>query len=234
MTLPVPHELVDKMVAEYERAATVRREATEAPSSPRIITLARSYGAGCPPIAQELGNRLGWHVWDRDILDVLASESHGHYQARMFESLDEKAQGLVESLLSFCFGGADEQTYLYLLHKALIMIAHHDGIIVGRSAYLVLPNAFHVFIKASLAGRIKTITARLNVSEKEAREAIEEKDRERETFRKHFAERVATPISHDTADFDLEISTDRLSTQEAATLIESAATTFFQRRDTTL
>ncbi len=73
----------------------------------------------------------------------------------MFHALDEKAQNIIETLVSDFMGKAAKDSYFHLLPKAIYVIAQNNAILLGRGAHLVLQNAFHVHIKASFETRIK-------------------------------------------------------------------------------
>jgi cytidylate kinase len=183
----------------------------------KVITISRQIGSGGRAIAEKLGSGLGCTVWGREILDVLASQSGGDYRARMFESLDEKKQGAIDELVSDFFGQVATHTYYYLLPKAIFTIAQSDAIFLGRGANLILPQAFHVRITASMETRICRIMEREKLSRPAAEERVKESDHQRETFLKEFA--LSINVKKYRNEFDLLISTDRLATDEATAII---------------
>jgi hypothetical protein len=227
MKLQVPHEVLEKAIRrrESERAQPERAPAAVRPA--RVITISRLCGSGGKSIAGIVGERIGWTVWDSEILNVLADRSHGHYQARMFEMLDERTQGTIELNFLACLGELDQDTYIYLLNKAIFTIAQHDGIIVGRGADILLPGAFRVRIKASVETRVRHMMSRWNLSEGETYRKIKRVDRERVAFRKKLARaRKRTGASVDLL-FDLEINTDRISFEAGAEAVCAGARSFF-------
>jgi cytidylate kinase len=207
---------IESAVARYEMA--VKLQPKYAAKEPlKVITISRQIGSGGRAIAEKLGSRLGCTVWGREILDVLASQSGGDYRARMFESLDEKKQGAIDDLVSDFFGQVATHTYYYLLPKAIFTIAQSDAIFLGRGANLILPQAFHVRITASMETRIRRIMDREKLSRPAAEERVKESDHQRETFLKEFAHSINVKKYRN--EFDLLISTDRIATDEATAII---------------
>lgn len=232
----VPVEVLERAFLRF--AADARRNAEAAgsqgvPRKPRVITISRQLGSGGRRVAETLGRRLGWPVWDREILDVLSQQSARHYQSRMFEQLDERAQGEIEAFLSSLFGQPDKHLYFYGLPRAILIIAQHDAIIVGRGAHLLLPESLKVKITASLDTRIRNMIRFEGMDELTARERIAASDRERETFMRELAYRLR--LGHrigERSEFDLTICTDTLDVEGAASLVLAAATRLFGLKPT--
>jgi len=224
MSIPVQRELVEKAIKRFQ--SEVQKRQREAPRKPRaVITISRQFGSGGKIIADILGQRLGWHVWDREILDALAHQSHMGYQSRMFESIDEKVQNEIENLTASIFGQIDKHCYLHLLHKALLVIAHNDAIILGRGSHLFLHDSLRVRIKASLQTRIEEISKREEISKKAAQEKIRSVDDERESFIKGVCHKLGKKCAETKNHlyYDLEINTDRIGMEEASLLVLVAA-----------
>jgi len=196
MDLPVvPQELIDKAIRRFEME--VHRRTQEAtPSPPRVITISRQLGSGGKRVAQFLSERLGWPVWDRQILEVIASQSNLHYQARMFEALDESTRGAIEDAMYALLGGVSKDVYLHLLPRAILIAAQNDAIILGRGAHLVLPNALKARIEASRDTRVRNLVRFEGVSEREARDRIAVSDREREGFVRELQGRLRPGLSY--------------------------------------
>ena len=224
MHISAPTDLVEKAVKNFQNE--VRRKKDRAPQSPRrVITISRQLGSGGMSIAALLKKWLGWPVWDKEILDVLAHQSHLGYQKKMFETIDEKVQDEIESMVAFMFGHRDKNAYLYLLPKAIFLIAQNDAIIVGRGAHLFLPESLKVRIKASFATRVENVARSEGITQKEAQGKIKAVDQEREAFIKEVCRRLGKPYaeSKNQQHYDLEINTDILGIAGAAVLILIAA-----------
>jgi cytidylate kinase len=91
-------------------------------------------------------------------------------------------------------------------------------VVVGRGAGFVLrdrPSVFRVFLRAPDAVRVKTLVARLSLSEAETRRKMHETDSNRAAYIKQL-------YGHDWCDvdeYDLILNTGRISYQTAAQMI---------------
>ena len=77
------------------------------------------------------------------------------------------------------------------------------------------PNHLNIFIQASMDHRIKRIMSHRNVTLEKAREIIEKVDTTREAYIKKYEDTTR----YDTRNYDLVISMDDLSEEDAAELI---------------
>lgn len=229
MPKSVPQTLLEKAARRYEAEIAARKEERGEGKPGRVITISRMFGAGGISVSNLLAEILRWPVWDREVLNVLATASEGRHQARMFESLDEKTQGVIESFLTSVGGGMDKHTYDYLLPRAIYIIAQSDALILGRGAHLLLPGALKVFLKADMRTRIDNVRALLDIDEKKARKEINRRDRERREFLDDLGRRFGRRgPAEDPLEYDLEINTDAFDFQDAADVILTAASTRFK------
>jgi cytidylate kinase len=213
-------EAVNEFLLETERK---KQKGSQYPK--RVITISRQLGSGGERIAEVLTQCLGWPLWDKNILDVMASRSHIGFQAKMFEAVDEKYQNEIEALLSDLVGERDKYAYQYLLPKALFVIAQNDAIIFGRGGYIFLPESFRIRIKGSFDTRVKNLQRHERLGEKAAQDKILAFEKNRELFIKEVVKNLGKKYSawKNEPHFDLEINTDRLSIDDAALLILMAA-----------
>ncbi len=226
MKAQVSLDLAERAARRYEYAIMDRGVRKEVDTPKRVIAVSRMFGAGGMSVTKHLADRLQWPVWDREILDVLASESQGRYQSRMFEVLDEKTQGLVESFLTSISHQIGKQTYVYLLHRAIYIIAQNDAVLLGRGAHLLLPDSLKVLLKASKESRVSNVMRLLNLSEREARKEIVIREQEREAFLDELTQKFGRHKERD-IEFDLEINTDTLDFEEATDVIMAATKAHF-------
>jgi cytidylate kinase len=216
MTVNIPKKYIENAISQYKRE--VSTQTPEAPkSTKKIITMSLQVGSGGKEIAEALESRLNITVWDKQILNVLAQQSGWNYQAQMFEALDEKSQNAIDVLMSDFFGRIDKYEYFQLLPKAIYVIAQHNAIILGRGAYLLLPDSFKVRIKASIETRIHNMVIHEGLDEKTAKNRLKKDDRQRESFLKELSNIVG--FKESSGFFDLEISTDRLNVEETTSII---------------
>ncbi len=224
MNSRVPADLLDRAVARFEREVRTAAEKTWKPP-PRVITISRGLGSGGRTVSEALSRALNWPLWDREILDVMASRSTLHYQARMFESLDETTQSGIDAALYAMVGGVHKDVYFYLLPRAILTIAQNDAVILGRGAHLLLPNALKVMLTASFETRIKRVAAREGLTETQAVARIKASDRERSAFLKELADRLSYAGAGRKVHmgFDLTIDTDTFTLQQATSIVLNAA-----------
>jgi CMP/dCMP kinase len=217
MDITIPNKYIEQALAKYESDVQQLKIKPALKGPKKLITISRQVGAGGRIIADKIGEKLGCMVWGREILDVLAGQSGGDYQARMFEALDEKIKGVIETLIGDFFGQMPTQTYHHLLPKAILTIAQNDAIFVGRGTNLLLPSAFRVSIKASMETRIKNLMAYDGFDRQGAETRIKDADRQSDGFMKELANRIHVKFYKD--EFDLGICTDRISVDDAASVI---------------
>ncbi len=193
-----------------------------APATALTVAISRECGAGGEAVAQALGARLGWPVYDRELVEKIAEETG--LRTELVESVDEKRSSwLLECLQSF--GGektlGSSEFARRLTETLLALAAHGQSIIVGRGATVILPGetSLHVRLVAPLRVRIARVKEKLGLSEHEAERRIADSDAERNGFvRAHFH---VDPT--DVHLYDLVLNTGRLSPPECAELIAAAA-----------
>jgi len=202
--------------------AAAREAGTRPPPRPAFtIALSREVGARGTTVAREVGERLGWPVYDNEILERIAREAKLH--PRWLAEIDEKHPNLLlEFVESFSTGPVvGETTYVQHLIKALLALGAQGGcVIVGRGAAQLLPpgTTLRVRLVADRDDRIGVICQRLGVPRPEAARYVEKKDRERDLFVKHhFHKDPADPRQ-----YDLVLNSARFSVGECADLILEA------------
>ena len=98
------------------------------------------------------------------------------------------------------------------------LAAHESCVVAGRTGFMVFrewPNHLNVFIQASMAYRIQRVMRRQKVSEQEARDIIAKMDATREAYIKKYED----TSRYDTRNYQLVISMDDLSEDDAAEII---------------
>jgi hypothetical protein len=187
------------------------------------LTVAISREAGAPgsEIGQELGKRLNWPVFDREILDLIAKRSV--LRTELVESIDEQdSNWLRETMRSFGFPSELSRAgYLHHLTKVLTALAAHGNcVIVGRGATALLPptSTLRLRVISPLKQRIGRIAEQKGISESAAEEIVLRVDNERREFvSHHFHKDVNDPHS-----FDLVLNSDRYTPAELAEMVRVA------------
>ena len=190
------------------------------------ITISRQLGSGGATIARAVADELGFHLLDRELVDLIAQQLPASPEAAGM--LDERAYGwatsIVVSVLQALRGQSiTPETYNYVAAHVIREAAERDDVVIlGRAAQVVLgkrPGTFHVHVVASLEERTARIAARDHVDPAEARRRIRESDDER---RRH----VLSLGQRDWEDpllYDLILNTDRLTPATSASVVTTAA-----------
>jgi len=197
-------------------------EARLTPDSPVLtIALSRQVGAGGTSIATEVGNHLGWPVYDHALLERIAQEMH--LRTQLLESVDERQM----HWLTECAGAFGQEpsisTNAYVRHLVQIILslaAHGSCIIVGRGSPFILPRAttLRVRIVADREHRVLGLSRERGISRADADAQIDQIDRERIAFIKdHFLKDPRDPQN-----FDVVLNSSCFSHAECADLILEA------------
>jgi cytidylate kinase len=167
----------------------------------RIITVEREYGSGGAAIARALAERLHWKLWDEELTTEIArvakvdpkaaQRCDEHVDTLLYRLFKVYARGSYERALPVApdSGAFDTDRMVSTLHQVVNDVASRGAsVIVGRGSTYFLrdrSDAFHVFIYAPLEEKIQRLEG-IGKSEKEARHLIEEIDRDRAAFIRHY------------------------------------------------
>lgn len=208
--------------AAYARPDAQHAEASQRTSPAFSIALAREAGIDADAIAREVGRRLGWQVWDHELLVAIAERLHS--RAADLAPVDEThISWLQESLESFLeLHNVSQIAYIHQLVQILLELGENgECVIVGRGAAQMLPaeTTLRVRLIAPLKERVAAMSQRLGggAANRVARK-LEQIDRDRARFVKDYFHRDPT----DAANFDLVLNIARLSTNDCAEIIIDA------------
>ncbi len=199
-----------------------RAEESLAPAAPGLtITLAREAGTPGTSVAREVGQRLGWPVYDHELLERVSQELG--LRTGLLESVDERRSSwLAETVANFsALPTVGASTYVrHLVQTILALGTHGNCVIVGRGAAHILPHAttLRVRLFAPLEDRIATLARRLGLSQREAAREVERVDSERTGFVREFFQKDAT----DPRNYDLLLNHSRLGATGCAETIVAA------------
>lgn len=166
----------------------------------RVITVEREYGSGGAVIAQQLAEHLSWKLWDHEISTEIARRAN--VDPKTAARCDERVDSLLYRLFKVYARGSYERAlplgesrhfdtdYMFaMLEKVVEEFAERGNcVIVGRGAPYFLrnrPDAFHVFIYAPVEEKLRRLKS-IGQSEREALRLIDEIDRERAAFIRHY------------------------------------------------
>jgi cytidylate kinase len=201
------------------RKAEARQVDDSGPSSRAFtIALSRESGARGTSTAREVGARLGWAVYDHELLERIAQEMN--LRTSLLESVDErKVSWLQECVEAFAsVPSVSGSAYVrHLIQTLLSLAAHGECVIVGRGAAQILPAeaTLRVRLVAPVEWRIVAMSQKLGISREEAARQVETIDRERVRFVKDHFQKEAT----DPRQYDLVLNSSRYSVGECADLI---------------
>ena len=213
---------IDQMITEQvhlwaQHEAEAKREG-EALGAWPIITVSREFGARGAALAAVLGKRIGFKVWDKDLLHAIAEEGGG--DERLLASLDEHRRKAIDDAMRGAVSGSKHTNTAYF--RALIRVvhtidAHGKGIIVGRGANYISKSTdiLRVRVVCPFEERVRGYAEREGYSEKGARKKIQTRDAERDDFVRHHFKRDHAAA----ADYDLVLNSSTFTLDQMADLV---------------
>lgn len=190
-------------------------------NAPFTIGISREYGARGALIAAAIGARLGWAVYDRELLQLVA-EGMG-LRASLLEGVDERRKGWFAECMEALNSGKEITDTGYARHlvETLISLAVRGHcVVVGRGAPQVLPPATTLRVRfiGDKEDRVEAIRQEFQLSPLEAVRKVDTSDAERNRFvRDHFHKDPADPLG-----YDLVLNTSRISIPHCAEIVVEA------------
>ena len=198
-----------------------------------VITVGRQYGSGGAEMAKRLGERLGLHVYDKEILKMTSEESG--IRESYFHLADEKAGNkllyrVIHSLIpenGTPSLGSDliSSDNLFRFQSSVIrkLAQEESCIIIGRCSNLILRNAgipsLDIFLHADVNLRTEHIQ-KLGLNGKEdPRKYLTKMDNLRETYFKTYTKHELGTYH----DYDLCLDTGTLGYDNCIEIITSLA-----------
>jgi cytidylate kinase len=166
----------------------------------RIVTLEREFGSGGAGIAAELARRLGWKLWDQQLTSEIAKRAQVAEEAVCM--CDERVDSRLYRLAKTFWRGSYERSLpiadsrvfdtdrmMAMMGEIMGMIASEgNAVIVGRGSPFFLrdrEDTFRVFTYAPREEKIRRLIA-IGKDRKESEELVENVDKERIAFVKHY------------------------------------------------
>jgi len=225
---PTVEDLIKKQIAlfraneiEAERAQRAGRGKEGKLALGPYLLISREKGAGGSAVGQLAAKRLGWHVFDREIVDAIAMKTQ--VCREFIESLDEHDRESIREVVQRFIKPKpfDVESYVATLHTLLLTLGHQGNVvIVGRGAEYVLPSRFGLRVRlvAPIEARVRRIAAEGNLSVEAARAEVEKSDRERSKLvHRHYGQDLRDPLNH-----DMTINTAELSIEAATEIVLTA------------
>jgi cytidylate kinase len=208
--------------------------ARAAVAPPLAIALSRETGTPGSRVALALGQRLGWQVYDHELLEKIAQEMG--LRTRLLESVDERhinwmreAVREIMQAVSDVPSVSESEYARHLLETMLSLSTHGRCVIVGRGAAQVLPpsSTLRVRLVAPPEARVAVIAQKKGVNEREARRWVQQHDRERDLFIRNNFRKDPEDCQH----YDLVLNSSRWSIPQCVELIVDALRHLQERTD---
>lgn len=213
--------LVDRQMRNWE-LARVQREATSPPERREVedfICVSRMVGVG-DAVSNLLADRLGWPIFDRQILSLMAGDDARRRQ--VYASMDQRDLGWWEDVLNPLIRGSEARNDYYsrLCRTVLSLARQGSAVWVGRGLDRVLPSdlGFRVQLVAPLEVRTERYADAHGLDVGAALAEIGRIEAERSKYMlHHFGVEATDPLRH-----DLTVNVDRLPVTSSLELILSA------------
>lgn len=216
-------KMVERQMRNWELARAQRVEpppATGTDPVQEFVTVSRTVASGGGRVGRLLGERLGWPVYDRELLQSMADDDH--LRARIYENLDEREASWLEETVRWMVRGdlKREDYFCRLSETVLAMARRQKAVFLGRAVDCIFPaeKGLRVRITAPLEKRIAEMARRLNCDESAARTELERIDKERDEFRRTYF----GTTRREAVDFDLTLNLSRFEAEQAVEVILTA------------
>jgi len=210
--------LMDRLADEVE----ARRTAEElGPQLGPYITISRQCGAGGSEIGRLLGEKLGWQVLDKQIVEFMAERFR--LDRNILGMLDETKTNWINETLGSLLDShlISQDAYVAHLGKVLLLACYQgEVVIVGRGAQFLLPRdrGLAVRVVACEQDRLERVRQRSDFSEQQARSEMTEVDKGRDAFvHRYFRRDVSDPEL-----YDLVVNSSSFGFDKAAEVIREA------------
>jgi cytidylate kinase len=213
-------QIVEEQIKAWEYQNSRNISPHEKKTKYPVITISREFGARGAALAELLGQRMDFEVWDKELLQAIAEELGS--DQKLLETLDERRQQDVEDTVAgFMDDIYTNVKYLRSLIRVVKTIEEHGrSFIVGRGANYICqnPKSFHVRVVCPFKTRVTEYAKRENIGEKKAHEIIKQKDNERAEFIKRNFYRDVTNQS----DYDLILNSKTFTLEQITDMVLDA------------
>ena len=211
---------------DYKNAVSEPAAFTEASDHKNVIVIGRQYGCGGHDLGKALAEKLGYEFYDNEIIKMIAGTT-----GMTSDFIRQREESMTNSFLydfvnqMYLYGNRDEEAPKDKIFEAESdaikqLAAKGNCVIIGRCSDYVLrdnKNVLKVFFAAPLEQRIKRVTERLHLSEKDAKQAIRKEDKRRADNYHYYTNRMWGAAGN----FDITLNTE-LGTDYIVKCIEDA------------
>lgn len=225
---PRVDQMIDRQVKEWD----IRRKLSE-PGGEAVrgvlaqlaegpwVSFSKQLGADATTIARALRDQLGWQIYDKEIVEAIAKETH--VRERILSRLDEHAIGRFNDLLTQLLvpDHPGQITYLLEMGRVIWALARQGHVILlGRGANWFLDSHYGLRVRAIAPTelRIRRIAEREKIGLKEAERKVRAADASRAAFiRQVYHRDIDDPLG-----YDLVVNTGTLDPAAAAAAVFAA------------
>lgn len=203
--------LATRYTREFDKDAVREKLGDSQVSIFPTICFSRNIGVGALDLAQLVGEKLGYRVLDREILEYICRKTQLSQQS--IKTFDERYPGIIKEFMCRLLGDSpfDMQAYARQLFIVSHFLAHTEPtIFVGRGIHLMLPRnrVFAVRCICSRQRRVRRLAESITTGKSAAEKSLTEADLEQ----KEFFRKVHGKDRADASEFDvvlnLEYNTD--------------------------
>jgi cytidylate kinase len=164
------------------------------------VTVSRQLGAGGSEIARGLAERLGWQVFDHEIIRLIAAETDSREQ--ILRRLDERSWNQFRDYITqMLIGSPGRSGYVLEMTRVMWGLAREgNAILLGRGANWFLNPRYGLRLRviASREYREARLVETRGVGAQDARRMIRESDAEKAAFiRQAFDREIDDPLGYD-------------------------------------
>ncbi len=185
------------------------------------VCISHASGAWGVEVGHLVAEALGFRYVDEEIL-IAAAEKEG-LDPQQLAAVERHRSGLARLQVDVVTGGAVDEVLRSMIRQSIRETgASGSVVIVAHAAAMALAGdlrALRVLVTASADVRAQRVAQAEQLDRREAGKRIERSDKARAAYFKHFYD-----IDHELpTHYDVVVSTDRFSPEQAAALIDNAA-----------
>lgn len=183
-----------------------------------IISIGREFGSGGHTIANLLAEKFGLEVYDKNILDEIASEKN--IKVSSLEKYDEKPRNYFFTRSVKGHSNSMEENLAFMQFEFLRKKAAEGKsfIVVGRCAEEILkdhPALISIFVLGDWEHKVARIAELYNLTTAEANNVVLREDRKR----KYYHNSYCKGKWGDSRNYDISVNSSKLGEEETAEIL---------------
>lgn len=193
--------IVDEQIRTWRLKQQALQRRSEDPQFWPIITISREYGARGHALAETLSDRIGFTLWDRDLVQAIAEVTGSDED--IIDMLDERHRKAMDEMAFAAVLGARHSStrYFRTLVRLVDAIARKGGsVIVGRGASYICEasDILNVRVVCPRDQRVRGYARRESIGLRAAECIVVKRDQNRADFvSHHFRRDVSEPSDYD-------------------------------------